>query len=120
VVSDERDLLRRLAAGDERSLRGVLAPTPERRPADPAFPAALDRRTRELVRLAALMAVEASSTSLRWAVELASTSGVEDGAMVGALAATAAATGTTQAVSNAPRLALALGFDFELDRWDES
>jgi 4-carboxymuconolactone decarboxylase len=120
VASDARDLLRRLAAADERSLRALLAPIPERRPGDPESPGALDRQTRELVRLAALLAVEASSTSLRWAVELASTSGVDDRAVVGALAATAGATGTTQAVSSAPRLALALGFDVELDRWDDS
>jgi hypothetical protein len=80
---------------------------------------ALDRRTRDLVRLAALLAVGASSTSLRWAVELASTTGVPDSAVLDALVATAGATGSTQAVSSAPRLGLALGFDFALERWDD-
>jgi alkylhydroperoxidase/carboxymuconolactone decarboxylase family protein YurZ len=118
VASEARELLRRLAAGDEASLRAVLAPTPERGSVDRAFPTTLDRQTRDLVRLAALLAVEASSTSLRWAVELASTNGVDDDAIVGALASTARATGASQAVSSAPRLALALGFDLELDRCD--
>lgn len=118
-MSEAEDLLRRLAANDEHSLRTVLAPTPEFA-ADPALRCALERRTRTLVRLAALLAVGACTTSLRWAVELAATAGVDDDAIVGALLAGAAAAGSAQVVSSAARLALALGFDIELEGWDGS
>ena len=73
VVSEPRELLRRLAAADERSLRTAMAPTPEFERDYALTKPALDRRTRVLVRLAALIAVGASTESLRWAVELAST-----------------------------------------------
>ena len=65
-------LLRRLAAADERCLGGLMAPTPEFRQGDPSAAQALDRRTRTLVRLAALLAVGAPTVSVQWAVELAS------------------------------------------------
>jgi alkylhydroperoxidase/carboxymuconolactone decarboxylase family protein YurZ len=109
MAGDAHELLLRLAEGDEASLQCVLTP-----------PAGLDRRTRELVRLGALLALGASSTSLRWAVELASTNGASDAAVFGALVATAATTGAAQLVSVAPRLGLALGFDFECEPWDEA
>ena len=120
VVNEARDLLRRLADNDEGSLRAVLAPTPECASgrAPPAL--ALDRRTRGLVRLAALIAVDACTASLRWAVELASTTGADDEAMIAALLAAGSASGSAQVVASAPRLALALGFDLDLEGWDES
>ena len=73
-----------------------------------------------LIRLAALLAVGACTNSLRWAVELAAAAGADDDAIVGALLAGAAVAGSAQVVSSAPRLALALGFDVELDDWDGS
>ena len=111
-------LLRGLAAGDERCLRTVMAPTPEFGDAQPLAGETLDRRTRVLVRLAALLAVGAPTTSLRWAVELASATGADDGALMDVLVTAAPAAGAAQIVSSAPRLALALGFDIELDGWD--
>jgi 4-carboxymuconolactone decarboxylase len=107
------ELLRRLAAGDESSLRAVLSAAP---PAD----AALDRATRALVQLAALLALDAGTVSLRWAVDVASAAGVDDVSLVQVLLTAASATGTAQAVASAPRLALALGVDVELDGWDGS
>jgi alkylhydroperoxidase/carboxymuconolactone decarboxylase family protein YurZ len=111
VVSEARELLRRLAAADERLLRTAMAPTPEFELDYALTKPALDRRTRVLVRLAALIAVGASTESLRWAVELASTSGADDDALAAVLVATASAAGSAQLVESAPRLALALGFD---------
>jgi alkylhydroperoxidase family enzyme len=105
------ELLRRLAAGDERCLQSALSAVP---PSD----AALDRPTRALVQLAALLAVDAGTASLRWAVDVASAAGVDDASLVQVLLTAAAATGTAQAVTSAPRLALALGVDVELDGWD--
>jgi 4-carboxymuconolactone decarboxylase len=104
-------LLRRLAVGDEGCLQRALSGRP---PADPA----LDRATRALVQLAALLAVDAGTTSLRWAVDVASAAGVDDASLVQVLLIAASATGTAQAMASAPRLALALGVDVELDGWD--
>jgi alkylhydroperoxidase/carboxymuconolactone decarboxylase family protein YurZ len=107
-------LLRRLAAGDESSLAAVMTP----RPGDGLPEPALDRRTRKLVQLAALLAVGASTTTLQHAVEEASTNGAAVGNLAGVLLASAAAAGTARMVEGAPRLALALGFDVELAGWD--
>lgn len=110
-MSEARDLLRRLAAHDERSLQRAMAPTPEFEPDYQLTDPALDRRTRVLVRLAALIVVGACTESLRWAVELASTTGADDDALAAVLVATGSAAGSAQLVETAPRLALALGFD---------
>jgi 4-carboxymuconolactone decarboxylase len=117
-VSETRELLRRLAANDEQSLVAILAPAPNDGAEPCPLGTSLDRQTRQLVRLGALLAVDAGTTSLRWAVELATATGVDDEAVMGALISAAAAAGSAQLVASAPRLALALGFDLELDGWD--
>lgn len=110
-VSEPRSLLRRLAANDEDSVRTVLAPSPiSGRPA-PQSVLALDRRTRWLVHLAALLVVDASPESLRWATDLACTSGADDGAIVAVLIAAGSVAGAAEVVASAPRLALALGLE---------
>jgi hypothetical protein len=107
-VSDARDLLRRLAANDQASLRTVLALSPvEGGPAPPSL-SMLDRRTRVLVHLAALLVLDASTESLRWATDLASTSGADDGALAAVLVAAGSVAGSAQLVAIAPRLALAM------------
>ena len=73
-----------------------------------------------LVRLAALLALGAPTTSLRWAVELATTAGADDDAVVAVLLRTAPVAGAAEVVAAASRLALALGFDVELPGWDGS
>jgi 4-carboxymuconolactone decarboxylase len=122
MPTDTRDLLLSLARSDERSVRAVLTPNPEFAAEDNAAPVgqALDRRTRVLVRVAALLAVDAPTTSLRWAVDLASSTGISDEDVLAALVAAGSAAGSAQLVASAPRLALALGFDVELDGWDGS
>jgi alkylhydroperoxidase/carboxymuconolactone decarboxylase family protein YurZ len=88
-----------------------MSPTPEFDGDYALTGPALDRRTRVLVRLAALIAVGASTETLRWAVELASTSGADDDALAAVLLATGSAAGSAQLVETAPRLALALGLE---------
>jgi 4-carboxymuconolactone decarboxylase len=110
ALSEPRDLLRRLARHDEQSLRAVLAPTPWLA-GDERCGLSLERRTRLLVRLAALLVVDAPTDSLRWAVDLASTSGADDGTLAAVLVATGSAAGSAQLVASAPRLALALGLE---------
>ena len=109
--SQLRDLLRRLATNDERSVRTVLAPSPIGGSPAPRSVLGLDRRTRSLVQLAALMVVDASTESLRWATDLAYTSGADDSALAAVLVAAAAAAGSAQVVATAPRLALAMGLE---------
>ncbi len=109
-VSDSRDLLRRLAANDEASVRTVLASSPTSGPAA-GSPFMLDRRTRVLVQLAALLVVDASTESLRWAADLAGTNGADDGAVAAVLVSAGFVAGSAQLVAIAPRLALALGLE---------
>ena len=108
--NETEQLLRRLASADERSLQTMLSPARAPR-------AALDRDTRALVQLSALLAVGAATVSLRWAVDVASAAGVDDAALVRVLLSGAGAVGAAQTVSNAPRLALALGLDVD-EAWE--
>lgn len=121
MADQVEEILRRLTVNDDSSLRSILAPT---RGGDET--AALgaggmvDRRTETLVRLAALLAADASTTSLRWAVEMASGAGVSDEEVVGVLLTVGATVGFARVVSTAPRLALAIGYDIEAVGWDGS
>jgi alkylhydroperoxidase/carboxymuconolactone decarboxylase family protein YurZ len=78
----------------------------------------LDRRTRALVQLSALLADDAGTDSLRWAADVAAAAGADDAALVRVLTTAAAATGAAQTVRSAPRLALALDVDIEVEGWD--
>ena len=55
---------------------------------------------------------------MRWAVELALRSGAEDEEIVEVLAIVARIAGSAQVVAAAPRLALAIGYDIEVEGWD--
>lgn len=120
MAAEPHQLLRRLAAGDERLLGGMMAPTPEFGTHDPIPGQGLDRQTRMLVRLVALLAVGAPVTSLQWAVERAAAAGAGVGTLTGVMLAAAPEAGVARLVECAPRLALALGFDIEVDGWDDS
>lgn len=109
-------LLRRLADNEESSVGMVLALRPEATGDCPAFSTALTPRMRMLVRLAALVALDASTASLRWAVELASCAGAEDDEIVRVLTAVGRDVGAAKIVGTAPRLALAIGYDVEAER----
>jgi hypothetical protein len=112
LASPNRDLLLRLAAGDERSLRAILRPTVDQAGGEEGGAhSGLDRRTRLLVRLGALLALGASTESLRWAVDLASTAGAGDDAVAAVLVATGSAAGSAQLVASASRLAVALDYE---------
>jgi len=106
--SQRLDLLRRLASHDEPLLRRVLRPGPGR-DLDPIC--ALDRRTRVLVRLVALLAVDAGTPSVRWAAELASAAGAGVDAMAAVLVSAGRTGGSAQLVASASRLAAALDLE---------
>jgi 4-carboxymuconolactone decarboxylase len=117
--SDAERLLRGLAAGDEGALRSVLDVSRRQlRNPRPRSGRALPTETFALVHLAALLATGGSTTSLRWAVELASQSGAEDDEIVEVLVTMAAIVGSARVVAAAPRLALAIGYDIEIEGWD--
>jgi hypothetical protein len=76
-------------------------------------PPALGRTARALVELAALLASDAATPSLRCAVDRAATTGADDHVLVHVLETAASATGAAQTVKSACRLALALDVDTE-------
>lgn len=100
------DLLRRLAASDERSLRSVLEPGCRARQP-------LDHGARALIQLSALLAADAVTPTLRWAVDAACAVGIDDVAVAQVLLAIAPLTGTVQTAVSASRLALALDLDLD-------
>jgi len=102
------ELLRRLALNDERAIASVLGSDPSAARVPP-----LDRKTRALVRLGALLAVGAGTTSLRWMTEVAYDAGATEEEIVGVLVAVAPEVGCAGVVRQAPGLALAIGYDVE-------
>ena len=108
IVDGVEQQLRRLALNDERLVASVLA-------AGPAFsPESLhDRKTEALVRVGALLAVGASTASLRWTVEVAQSAGATDEEVLGVLIAIGPAVGLARVVAQAPRLALAMGYEID-------
>lgn len=68
-----------------------------------------------LVRLGALLALGAATSSLRATVERAIEAGASEAEIVGVLVAVAPAVGMARVVATAPRLALAIGYNVEAD-----
>ena len=110
-MNASRRLLRDLAAHDEQCAQGVLSFAPE-------MSSGLDRRTFALVQLSALLALDAATDSVRWAVDRAATNGIGDSMLAEVLVSIAPAAGAARAVASAARLALALDVDVEVDGWD--
>lgn len=77
--------------------------------------ASLPPATGALVVLSALVSANGSTTSLRRAVELADNAGVEREDTIAVLATVAAVVGSARVVAAAPRLALAIGHDIEIE-----
>ena len=100
------ELLRRLALNDEKSVGMVLASGAGAVP-DTALVPKVDL----LVRLGALVAVGAATTSLRRTVELALAAGATEAEIVGVLVAVAPTVGLARVVATAPKLASAIGYD---------
>jgi alkylhydroperoxidase/carboxymuconolactone decarboxylase family protein YurZ len=109
-----RELLGRLAASDERSLGELVSPGLCADPTRCRAPV-LDPETRILVELAALLAADATTTSLRWVVDRACGMGADDETIGHVLPATGWAAGAAQTITSARRPALALDVDLEAD-----
>jgi 4-carboxymuconolactone decarboxylase len=71
----------------------------------------LDAKTHALVRLGALVALDAAPPSYLEAIDVARRHEASDDEIVGALIAVLPSVGTTRVVAAAPKLALALGYD---------
>jgi 4-carboxymuconolactone decarboxylase len=110
IVDAIEQQLRRLALNDEKIVASVLAAGPSSSPES-----VLDRKTEALVRVGALLAVGASTASLRWTVEVAQSAGATDEEVLGVLIAIGPAVGLARVVAQAPRLALAMGYEIDDD-----
>jgi 4-carboxymuconolactone decarboxylase len=105
-VDTAEELLRRLALNDEKSVGMVLTGG-----SGQGSEAILKPKVDLLVRLGALVAVGAATTSLRRTVELALAAGATEAEIVGVLVAVAPTVGLARVVATAPKLATAIGYD---------
>jgi len=71
----------------------------------------LDAKAHALVRLGALIAIDAETPAYMWTLESARRAGASNDEIVGCLLAVMPTLGVARVVSAAPKLALALGFD---------
>jgi alkylhydroperoxidase/carboxymuconolactone decarboxylase family protein YurZ len=105
-VDDYKTTLRLLALRDDRFVESLLA--------DERASASISRiepRAHALVRVGALIAVNAAPPSYMSAVEAAVEAGLTREEIVGALIAVLPVVGVARVVSAAPNLGLALGYD---------
>lgn len=107
-MTEYEERLRSLAINDERFVRSVLGME-----LDSAELCRLDPKTHALVRLAALLAIDAAPSSYQSSVDAALAAGASIDEVVGTVIAVAPTIGLARVVSAAPELALALGYDIE-------
>jgi len=105
-VESHETTLTKLAIADDAYYETVLAPESSN-----VAESHLDEKTHALVRLGALVAVNASSPGYMWTVDAARRHGASEEEIVGCLIAALPAVGVANVVSAAPKLALALGYD---------
>ena len=76
----------------------------------------LDPKTHSLVRIAALISIDAPPASYMWQIGIALDSGVTPEEILGVMIALQPTIGMARIVASAPEIALALGID--LEGWD--
>ena len=108
MTAEYEERLRSLAISDERFVQSVLGIG-----LDTIDVSRLDAKTDALVRLGALLAIDAAPSSYQANVETAVAAGASVDEIVGAVIAVAPITGVARVVSAAPELALALGYDVD-------
>jgi 4-carboxymuconolactone decarboxylase len=104
VARDTREALAGISAGKLETLEGTLGLREEYRAAT-----GLDERTFALVKIAALVAIDAPPASFAWQVANAVDVGVSPEEIVGVLRAVACEVGGPKVVAAAPEIMLALG-----------
>jgi alkylhydroperoxidase/carboxymuconolactone decarboxylase family protein YurZ len=105
-VEEYKLTLRRLAVRDDRYIAAVLSEECAN-----ATLAGIDPHSHALLRIAALIAVDAAPPSYMSVVEAGLKAGASYDEMVGVLVAVIPIVGVARVVSAAPNLALALGYD---------
>jgi 4-carboxymuconolactone decarboxylase len=105
-VPDHRETLRKLAIRDESLVHSIMAAD-----RDGVSASGLDPKTEALVRIAALVAVDASPPSYMSVIESGFSAGATVDEIVGTLVSVMPAIGVADVVSAAPKLGLALGYD---------
>lgn len=107
-MTDVEDTFRRLTLGDATLVAAMAGPE------GPTLEVArLDLRTETLLRIGALIALDAPQSSYRAAVDAAQMAGARLEDLLAVLVAVAASVGSARVVSAAPRIALAAGYDVE-------
>ena len=104
--AESKETLRRFALNDECYLESVA-----RRGHANIEASGLDQKTHALVRLGALLAIEATVSSYQPKIAMALAAGASVDEIIGTLVAVAPDVGMVRAVAAAPELALALGYD---------
>jgi alkylhydroperoxidase/carboxymuconolactone decarboxylase family protein YurZ len=107
-VAKHEDALRSMALCDERFIEGVLSMQLGNIDAS-----GLDPKTHALVRLGALVALDAAPASYQWSASMALASGATVDEIVGVLIAVAPTVGLARVVSAAPEIAVAIGYDID-------
>ena len=107
-MSDHEETLRKLAVRDDAYVERLLS---DARASEAA--SALDRRASALVRIGALIALDAAPPSYMKAIEDARTHGASCDEIAGCLVAVLPTVGVARVVSAAPKVALALGYDVD-------
>jgi len=102
-----QEAFRRLAIGDDALLAVLTDPDGD------SGVLKLDDRTESLIRVAALVPIDAPQSSYHSAVEAAMRAGATLDDLLAALIAVAGSVGSPRVVSAAPRIALAAGYDVD-------
>jgi 4-carboxymuconolactone decarboxylase len=103
-----KQTLRSLALNNEGFVEAVLSMG-----RDTVELSKLDPKTQVLVRLGALVAIDAAPSSYQATIDLALAAGASVDEIVGTLIAVAPTVGVARVVSAAPELSLALGYDLD-------
>lgn len=103
------EAFRRLTLGEPRLLASIADP------ASTTIPRRLDERTESLLRIGALIALDAPESAYRFAVDAAMRAGADLDDLLAVVVAVAAPVGSARVVSAAPRIAIAAGYDAEAD-----
>jgi 4-carboxymuconolactone decarboxylase len=106
TMEDYQVTLQRLAVRDERYIEGVL----QANRASPTL-SGLDERAHALIRIGALIALNASPPAYMDSVNAALAAGATHEEIVGTLIAVLPTVGVARVVSAAPNLGLAIGYD---------
>jgi len=107
-MARHEDALRSMALSDERFIEKVLSMQLGNIEAS-----GLDPKTHALVRLGALVALDAAPASYQWNASMALASGATVDEIVGVLIAVAPTVGLARVVSAAPEVAVAIGYDID-------